>query len=77
MVEISLSGSGEGPGLSNRPGLLDTALVQNVYVISLPDCDPDRGAHSSSATSSCARVSPFGNSSVCTFRVHSNALNAA
>ena len=27
MVEISLSGSGEGPGASKRPGLLDKLSV--------------------------------------------------
>jgi hypothetical protein len=26
MVEISLSGSGEGPGASKRPGLLDSGI---------------------------------------------------
>jgi hypothetical protein len=28
MVEISLSGSGEGPGATQRPGLLDTRRLR-------------------------------------------------
>jgi hypothetical protein len=31
MVEISLSGSGEGPGASKRPGLLDFSLKEPIY----------------------------------------------
>jgi hypothetical protein len=32
MVEISLSGSGEGPGASKRPGLLDFSLKEPTYL---------------------------------------------